>query len=127
MRNTIKNKKGFSLIEFVVVVAIIALMIGFTLPSYYNYKTKELQKDQEVHREAIERSIKQCIAFEGTLYQKLDASGNPVTTGTDSLQYYSDKYNVVLNSTLYEYGFQVTNVQKTEYILTVKLKALDSR
>ena len=129
MKLDFKRITGFTLIEFMLVIVIIMMMIGFTLPSYYNYKTKELQKDQEVHRESIERAIKQCLALEGSLYQEVDPI-NPaieITTGSACLAYYVDNYHISLNDSLYNYGFDVLGADNTTYNLTVQLKELIGR
>ncbi len=43
MKREISNKKGFTLIELVIVVAIIAILAAISIPQYLNYQCKSKQ------------------------------------------------------------------------------------
>ena len=59
-----KNNKGFSLVELIVVVAIMAVLVGVLAPAYLRYVEKSrYQKDASAVAEAVE-AIKVCAAEE---------------------------------------------------------------
>lgn len=60
-----KNNKGFSLIELIVVVAIMAVLVGVLAPTYLRYVEKtRVQKDVSAVGEVVQ-AIKVAVADEG--------------------------------------------------------------
>ena len=68
------NNKGFSLVELIIVVAIMAVLIGVLAPQYMRYLEKtRLQKDNSAISE-IANAIKNAGAEE-TVYDEIAAAG----------------------------------------------------
>ena len=73
-----KNNKGFSLIELIVVVAIMAVLVGVLAPTYLNYVEKtRLQKDNSAIAE-VAQAMKIAAADEKV--NELIASGGQTIT-----------------------------------------------
>lgn len=77
-----KNNKGFSLVELIVVVAIMAVLVGVLAPAYLRYVEKSrLQKDDSAIAEVVE-AIKIAAAEEECYDQIVTAGTTGVTVGT---------------------------------------------
>ena len=59
------NNKGFTLIEVISVVLIIALLAGFVIPSVFGYFDTSKEKSEEIFIEEMERIIENYVALEG--------------------------------------------------------------
>lgn len=89
-----KNNKGFSLVELIVVVAIMAVLVGVLAPAYLRYVEKSrYQKDCSAVAE-VEEAIKIAVAEEnvfksmtaGTPYHvTVPTSGAPTSTDAATL------------------------------------------
>lgn len=76
------NNKGFSLVELIVVIAIMAVLIGVLAPQYLRYVEKaRLQKDNSAIAE-IANAIKVAMADE--TINEATANGKTITIGTDA-------------------------------------------
>lgn len=85
-----KNNKGFSLVELIVVIAVMAVLVGVLAPAYLRYveKSRE-QKDISAVAEVVQ-SIKIAAANEDVSKEvskgfsvSVTANGVPTATGTD--------------------------------------------
>lgn len=77
-----KNNKGFSLVELIVVIAVMAVLVGVLAPAYLRYVDKaKLQKDVSAVAEVVE-SIKMAAAEED-VSEEITAAGITVTLNSD--------------------------------------------
>ncbi len=61
----LKGKKGFTLIELVIVIAVIAIVIGAALPRLSGYRARQLEAGREKQEYVINKAIKQYYALTG--------------------------------------------------------------
>ena len=75
------RKKGFTLIELMVVIAIIAILAAVALTSYRAYIRKAQAKElMTFARACIQEAIAQCMTDNSTTPSTLDACQNPADT-----------------------------------------------
>lgn len=86
-----KNNKGFSLVELIIVVAIMAVLIGVLAPQYIKYVEKSKKStDEKMARELLEMA--NVITADVDYYALIDAGDyikfdiNGVTTNNDSIR-----------------------------------------
>ena len=61
-----KNDKGFSLIELIIVVAIMAVLVAVIAPNLTRYLGNSKEKADEVNIDTIRKTIEQACAISGT-------------------------------------------------------------
>ena len=76
------NNKGFSLVELIVVVAIMAVLVGVLAPAYLKYVENSRQSKDKNNAEEIRHAVEIALANE-TVNEKLGTS-NVVITITDN-------------------------------------------
>ena len=65
MKNSMTNKKGFTLIELMIVVAIIGILAAIALPAYQNY-TKKAEFTETINSTAaVKSAVEVCAQIEG--------------------------------------------------------------
>ncbi len=74
-----KNNKGFSLVELIVVVAIMAVLIGVLAPAYLGYVEKTRKGTDENAAEEVRGAIEKALAGDIDVYDEVKAA---MGTGT---------------------------------------------
>jgi type IV pilus assembly protein PilA len=83
-----RPQKGFTLIELMIVVAIIGVLAGLALPAYSNYTKKAKFAEVVTAGSAVKSSIDLCYQMKGDLtlcdeYGDLDRDQDSVTGGAN--------------------------------------------
>lgn len=80
------NNKGFSLIELIIVIAIMAVLVAIIAPNLTKYLGKSKQQTDKTNLGEIKNQVKNCISDAATMQ---DASGNDIlpqtTDGKDAI------------------------------------------
>ena len=63
----LNSKKGFTLIEILVVIAIIAILAGVAIPNIFSYINKTKAKADETNAAVIAKAVQSAIAFDDTV------------------------------------------------------------
>ncbi len=108
--NHVRNQKGFTLVELMVVVAIIGILAAVALPQYQNFQAKSRQSEAKLALSAIYTSE---IAFQGeagTYGQCLSDMGYQPTGGITAAGNATRHYGV---------GFTLTIAQPAEVTAAV--------
>ena len=78
MKKLIKNKKGFTLIELIVVIAILAVLAAILIPSIMNYVAEAQKASNNSSARALYSEVAAKVAF-GTLTADGKATGGGVS------------------------------------------------
>ena len=72
---------GFTLMELVIVMAVITILVGMALPRMSGYLRQAEQMEREDHQELVQKALRQYYAYEGSYpnVDDLDADAGPVT------------------------------------------------
>ena len=101
-----KNKGGFTLVELVVTIAILAILVGITVPTYEGYLKKSRDAGVEVELNGILVAAKAIAAEERDTVTKITVDASSVTVEVQS----GEDFN-----TLTPYYDSTWNLEGTSY------------
>ncbi|MDE7432460.1 MAG: type II secretion system GspH family protein, partial [Lachnospiraceae bacterium] len=73
------NNKGFSLIELIIVIAIMAVLVAIIAPNLTKYLGSSKKGADDTNREEVRKQTKNCIAEAGTKDISIISSGTTAT------------------------------------------------
>ncbi len=77
MKNVLRTQKGFTLIELMIVVAIIGILAAVAIPQYQNFTKKSKASEAKVILDAIITSEAAYYAEQDTMTQDMGNIGDP--------------------------------------------------
>jgi type IV pilus assembly protein PilA len=77
----IKNQQGFTLIELMIVVAIIGILAAVAIPAYKDYTTRAKMSEVLVMMEPAKLAVAETVSSLGTLQAFIDAGGTQAEAG----------------------------------------------
>lgn len=80
-----KNKRGFTLVELLAVVTLLAAIILVSVPSIINVLRKSEEKDYKEFESAIKRAAELYVERNRDLYPELNNVGGTVNISTNTL------------------------------------------
>jgi type IV pilus assembly protein PilA len=112
MKKMLKNKKGFTLIELMIVVAIIGILAAIAIPNFMNYQCKAKQAEAKSSLGSIRVGQEAYFAEYDTYSANLTAIGFAVKG--DPNYTYTSTGGATFTATATEIGTQVKNDNKTD-------------
>lgn len=107
-----RNKRGFSLIEVMIVVAIVGILAGIAYPSYMNMIQKSNRSDAKVELNDVAQRLQRCYTVYSAYNNANCGVYNELTTGNSNIISREGFYSITL-----------TNVSATSYELTATPQA----
>ncbi len=80
MENVMNTQKGFTLIELMIVVAIIGILAAIAIPAYQNYIARSQFSESQVLLSGLKSAVQEKVD-QGTSYTASSATSNPLGAG----------------------------------------------
>ena len=80
-----KNNKGFSLVELIVVVAIMAVLVGVLAPAYLKYVESSREKKDVNNLEEVRHAVEIALAEEGVFEDVVDGTTVTINRNTGAI------------------------------------------
>ena len=90
------SEGGFTLIEMLVVIAVMAILLSVLIPPMMEYRVSVAERERLANLNAINDAIRQCYALEGRY---------PPAVGDTGLDYLRDNYNIIIKPDIYDYSY----------------------
>ena len=100
MIHDLHSESGFTLIELIVVLAVMAVLFSVLIPPMLNYRASVSERERLANESAINDAIRQCYALEGRY---------PPAIGETGLDYLLDNYQIILKPQIYEYSYMIVS------------------
>ena len=95
-----KHEEGFTLIELIVVLAVMGILLSVLIPPLMNYRLEVVEKERQANEDALNKAIRQCYALEGRY---------PPAVGETGLDYLTENYGVVVKPNVYRYEYRIVD------------------
>ena len=82
------KNKGFSLVELIVVVAIMAVLVAILAPAYLSYVEKTRKGTDEDMAESIRRAVENAVASDLEVYDEITEADEVTLTFTEDAKIY---------------------------------------
>lgn len=89
-----RRTAGFTLIELMIAIAILAILVGIALPSYQRYVLESGRADAKTQLYGASQTLERCF----TRYQAYDDGNCPLQQGDTALSE-NDKYELTVTTT----------------------------
>ena len=91
--NMFKKNGGFTLVELIVVIAILAILAGVAIPVYSGYISKAEETADIAKLDAIKTAAIAAVAEEGILIENMAVTNDAVTANDGEINLLSDAYD----------------------------------
>ena len=123
IKNSKKNKKGFTLVEVIIVLAIIAIIAAIAIPNLTKVRTESKEKADMQTLQSVERTVNMLITNEDIQYSSAGGSFVITDTGIGTITgITTDGTNAVTATALADYFEGLEGPQKEgEESFTIKI------
>lgn len=131
----VKNKQGFTLVEMMIVIAIIGILIAMAIPSFESVRIKAKQAEAIQNLRLINSLIlSYADQYDGHPASVMDAWSDTGPAGADVTGYYALTYYASLDINCDDgpagdacncknaYGFRVSNCEKMRYSYVMRVR-----